>query len=67
MDMSRANNSVKNGRNSSISNPKPDFLNINAHIKSGEKSIDINSIYHLEMIIRCVVADNCQKLTKFAH
>ena len=36
MDMSWADNSVKNWQNLPISNPKPDLHNINAYIKFGE-------------------------------
>ena len=48
MGVSRTDNSVKIGRNLSISNPKPDLHNINAHTKFGEKSIDVYSSYHPE-------------------
>ena len=47
MGMSRADNSVKNWRNSPISNPKPDLHNINAHIKFGE-----NPLMFTQVIIR---------------
>ena len=33
MGVSWADNSVKNGRNLPISNPKPDLLNVNAYSK----------------------------------
>ena len=39
MGVSRADNSVKNWQNLSISNPKPDLHNINAHIKFGESPL----------------------------
>ena len=36
MDVLRANNSVQNGQNLPISNPKADVYNINVHTKFGE-------------------------------
>ena len=39
MGMSWADNSIKNWRNLPISNPKPDFHNINAHTKFGENPL----------------------------
>ena len=39
MDLSRADNSVKNWRNLPIYNPKPDLYNINAHIEFGENPL----------------------------
>ena len=36
VDVSRADNSVKNKQNLPISNSKPDLHNINAHAKFGE-------------------------------
>ena len=53
MGMSRAGNSVKNRRNSSISNPKPDLHNINALTKFGE-----NSLTFTQVIIR---KQNCRR------
>ena len=47
MDVSRADNSVKHLRNLSISNPKPDLHNINAHTKFGD-----NPLMFTEVIIR---------------
>ena len=46
MGVSRAGNSVKNWRNLSISNPKPDLHNINAHTKFGENPLMFT--YHPE-------------------
>ena len=37
-------NSVKNGQNSIISNPKVDVYNINAHYKFGEKTLIFTKI-----------------------
>ena len=48
MSMSWADNSVKNQRNWPISNPKPDFQNIN---EVWWKSIDMYSSYPPEMNI----------------
>ena len=45
---SRTDNSVKNGRNLPVSNPKPDLNNINAYTKFGEKSAGIYKSYHPE-------------------
>ena len=39
MGVSRADNSVKIGRNLTISNPKPDIHNINAHTTFGENPL----------------------------
>ena len=39
MGMSRAGNSVKIRQNLPISNPKPDFLNVNAYSKFGENPL----------------------------
>ena len=39
MGVSQADNSVKNWRNLPISNPKPDFLNINAYSKFDENPL----------------------------
>ena len=47
MGMSRADNSVKIGRNLLINNPKPDLHNINAHTKFGE-----NPLMFTQVIIR---------------
>ena len=47
MDMSGADNSIKNWRNLPISNPKPDLHNINAHTKFGE-----NPLLFTEVIVR---------------
>ena len=48
MDVSRADNSVKNWRNLPISNPKADLHNIRAHTKFGEKPLKYTKD-HLEM------------------
>ena len=47
MGMSPADNSIKIGQNLPISNPKPDFHNINAHSKFGE-----NLLMFTQVIIR---------------
>ena len=47
MGVSRADNSVKIWRNLSVSNPKPDLHNINAHTKFGE-----NPLMFTQVIIR---------------
>ena len=39
MGVSRADNSVKIGRNLPFSNPKPDLLNVNAYSKFDENSL----------------------------
>ena len=39
INVSRAANSVKNWQNLPISNPKPDFHNINAHTKFGDNQL----------------------------
>ena len=39
MGVSRADNSIKNWRNSPISNPKPDLHNINTHTKFEENPV----------------------------
>ena len=66
MGMSRADNSVKIWRNLSISNPKPDFLNVNAYNEFGE-----NPLLFTEVIVRkiwaCLWQKIRQKLMKFAH
>ena len=43
MGVSRADNSVKIWRNLSISNPKPDLLNVNAYSKFGENPLLLSS------------------------
>ena len=52
--VSRADNSVKNGRNLPISNPKPDLHNINAHTKFGE-----NPLMFTQVIIWKRKMDGC--------
>ena len=47
MGVSRADYSVKNWRNLTISNPKQDLYNINAHTKFGE-----NPLMFTQVIIR---------------
>ena len=47
MDVSQADNSVKNRRNLPISNPKPDLHNINAQTKFGE-----NPLLFTQVIVR---------------
>ena len=47
MRVSRADNSVKICRNLSISNPKPDLLNVNAYSKFGE-----NPLLFTQVIVR---------------
>ena len=47
MDMSRADNSVKNWQNLPISNPKPDLYNINAYTMIGK-----NPLIFSQVIIR---------------
>ena len=44
MGMSQANNSVKIWQNLSISNPKPDLHNINAHTKFGENPLMLTQV-----------------------
>ena len=44
MDMLRAGNSVKNGGNLLISNPKPDLHNINENIKIGENPLIVSQV-----------------------
>ena len=51
MDVLRADNSIKNGRNLLISNLKADVHNINARTKFGENPL-IFTGYHPEMKIR---------------
>ena len=47
MGVSRADNSVKIWRNLAISNPKPDYLNVNAYTKFGE-----NPLLFTQVILR---------------
>ena len=44
MDVLRADDSVKNGRNSTISNPKADVHNINAYTKFGENPLILTKV-----------------------
>ena len=67
MDVLRADNSVKNRRNSTISDPKPDIYKINAHPKFGENPLVFSKVSSRNENTDVTQADNSvKKLTKFA-
>ena len=67
MGVSRADNSVKIWPNLPISNPKPDLLTIIAYSNFGKNPLLFTQVIVWNENMGVSRADNCQKLTKFAH
>ena len=61
MDLSQADNSVKNQQNLPISNPKSDLHNINAHTKSGENPLTFTQVSIKKEDTDVLWADNSVK------
>ena len=52
--ISKADNSIKNWRNLSMSNPNPDLHNIKAHIKYGKNPLRFTQVIVLKLKYRYV-------------